>query len=76
MPWSGTSESWEKRVFACGTLIRKQHRVEHLPRIIGLRNRLAHGYDTEVDNLKVWQTVSVSVPRLEETVTALLEDVE
>lgn len=51
-------------------------RIKELPNVIGLRNRLAHGYDTEVDNLKLWETVTGSVPRLEEAVTALLADVE
>jgi len=45
-------------------------RIQELPRIIALRNRVIHGYDT-VDNQIIWDVVTVKVPEL----TKRLQDV-
>jgi uncharacterized protein with HEPN domain len=42
-------------------------------RITGLRNRLAHGYKTDVDDAIMWKTVQESVPLLREEAARLLE---
>jgi uncharacterized protein with HEPN domain len=47
--------------------------ITDLPRIVGFRNVLVHGYAT-VDNLLVWQIVAASLPRLLREVDALLAD--
>jgi uncharacterized protein with HEPN domain len=50
--------------------------VERLPdvaRIIGLRNRVIHGYDS-VDDEIFWDVVRTKVPDLERRVAALLGD--
>jgi uncharacterized protein with HEPN domain len=39
-------------------------RITDYPKIIGLRNRIAHGYDVDVDNAIVWESVRVSGPSL------------
>lgn len=31
---------------------------------VGLRNRLAHGYDDDIRDEIIWQTVQVSIPNL------------
>ena len=52
--------------------------VEHLPdlpRIVGLRNRIIHGYDS-VDDELVWDIVQTKLPPLESQVTALLAEQE
>jgi uncharacterized protein with HEPN domain len=46
--------------------------ITDIHQIIGLRNRLAHGYDDEVDDGLVWQTVQSSVPELRDEVARLL----
>ena len=38
-------------------------RVPDLRRIVGLRNRIIHGYDA-VDNLVIWRIVQDDLPRL------------
>lgn len=40
--------------------------------IVGMRNRLIHGYDA-VDEVIVWETMEVYLPRLLKEVNALLE---
>ncbi len=45
--------------------------VTDLQRIIGLRNRLAHGYDEEIDDTLVWRAVQESLPGLQTEVEAL-----
>jgi len=45
-------------------------RIQELPRVIALRNRVIHGYDT-VDNQIIWDVVTVKVPEL----TKRLQDV-
>ncbi len=40
--------------------------------IVGMRNRLIHGYDA-VDEVIVWETTEVYLPRLLKKVNALLE---
>lgn len=46
--------------------------IDDLPRIVALRNRLAHSYATTSDDV-VWRLVEVSVPVLREQIGALLE---
>jgi Protein of unknown function DUF86 len=48
-------------------------RVPELARIVGLRNRVIHGYDS-VDDEIVWDVVRTKVPDLEARVTALLAE--
>lgn len=38
--------------------------IEMLRDAINLRNRLAHGYDQEIDQRILWITVTTSIPRL------------
>jgi uncharacterized protein with HEPN domain len=38
-------------------------RVTELPRIVGFRNRIIHGYDT-VDDATVWGVIKAHLPRL------------
>lgn len=46
--------------------------VPDLRRIVGLRNRIIHGYDT-VDNELIWQITQVNVPELIKQLKAVLE---
>ena len=48
------------------------HEITDIHQIIGLRNRLTHGYDDEIDDRLVWQTVQSSVPELRDQVETLL----
>jgi len=41
--------------------------------IVGLRNRLAHGYDS-IDDAIIWSIVQEKIPDLLRTVEALLQD--
>jgi uncharacterized protein with HEPN domain len=50
--------------------------ISDLNRIIGLRHRLAHGYDEEIDDALVWKTVLSSVPVLHAEVAKILSRVE
>jgi len=49
--------------------------VSHLRQIVGLRNRLIHGYDV-VDQQLVWSLVRDEVPPLIAQLTSALADVE
>lgn len=51
-------------------------RITNLHRIIGLRNRLAHGYDEEIDDTLVWRAVQESLPVLRAEAGVLLPDFE
>ncbi len=46
--------------------------ISDVHRIIGLRNRLAHGYEDEIDDEMVWIAVQDSLPVLRREVTALM----
>ncbi len=46
--------------------------IGDLRQIIGLRNRLAHGYDDEIDDALVWRAVQESLPVLQQDVERLL----
>jgi uncharacterized protein with HEPN domain len=49
---------------------------DHLPEahiIVGMRNRIAHGYD-QVDEEVIWVTATDDIPRLIERLEALLSD--
>jgi len=48
-------------------------RVGNYPRIIAFRNVLAHGYDL-IENDRVWNVVQNELPKLLETVAALLTE--
>jgi uncharacterized protein with HEPN domain len=50
-------------------------RVPDLRQIVGLRNRVIHGYDA-VDDEIGWDIVQHKLPRLQARVAELLEDVE
>jgi len=50
--------------------------ITHVHRIIGLRNRLAHGYDDEIEDALVWRAVQESLPALRAEVEGLLPDFE
>ena len=45
--------------------------ISELPRIVGFRNRIIHGYDT-VDDATVWGVVEGHLPRLLEEIEKLL----
>lgn len=47
-------------------------RISDVHQIIGLRNRLAHGYEDEIDDELVWITVRESLPTLKQEVDRLL----
>lgn len=49
-----------------------EQRVPEVPRIVALRNRVIHGYDT-VDNEIIWDIVQTKVPALTEQLQVLLE---
>ncbi|CAN5680420.1 DUF86 domain-containing protein [soil metagenome] len=51
-----------------------EKRFPELPRIVGLRNKLAHGYDS-VDDQVVWDTVAVDLPGLQMRLVTLLDGV-
>lgn len=46
--------------------------IEHVSKIVGFRNVLAHGYDL-IDDARVWSTIQEDVPRLVRQVTLLLQ---
>lgn len=49
-------------------------RITDLHRIVGLRNRLAHGYDEEIDDALVWRAVQESLPVLHSEAEMLLPE--
>jgi uncharacterized protein with HEPN domain len=46
--------------------------ISELPRIVGFRNRIIHGYDA-VDDATVWGIVETHLPRLLAEIEALLQ---
>ena len=50
-------------------------RIPDLRQVVGLRNRVIHGYDA-VDDEIVWDVIQHWVPRLHTRVAELLEEVE
>ena len=48
-------------------------RISHLPRIVGFRNRIIHGYDA-IDDATVWGVIESHLPALVAEVERLLED--
>lgn len=48
-------------------------KVGELPRIIGFRNRIIHGYDA-IDHAAVWGVISGHLPRLLQEIEVLLND--
>ncbi len=51
-------------------------KIADVHRIIGLRNRLAHGYDDEIEDGLVWHAVQASLPVLRADVEPLLSSTE
>lgn len=51
-------------------------RITDVHQIIGLRNRLAHGYDEEIDDALVWRAVQESLPVLRADAEMLLPEFE
>lgn len=49
------------------------HRIPEIPKVIGLRNRLIHGYDA-VDDQLIWDIVQTKIIPLHEALEALLAD--
>lgn len=47
--------------------------IQELPRVVGFRNRIIHGYDT-VDDATVWGVVESHLPRLLEEIETLLSE--
>jgi uncharacterized protein with HEPN domain len=50
--------------------------IDSYRKIIGLRKRLAHGYDTEIDHEKVWETIQNDLPQLRDQAAELLAQAE
>ena len=50
--------------------------ITDIHQIIGLRNRLAHGYNDEIDDRIVWQSVRAAVPVLGSEAAKLLSTVD
>jgi uncharacterized protein with HEPN domain len=50
--------------------------ITDLPQIIGLRNRLAHGYYEDIDDALVWRAVQESLPILRSDVEKLMPEFE
>jgi uncharacterized protein with HEPN domain len=50
--------------------------ISNVHQIIGLRHRLAHGYDEEIDDTIVWKTVRESIPHLHAEAETLLPEFE
>ncbi len=50
--------------------------IADLNQIIGLRNRLAHGYDDEIEDALVWRAVQESLPVLQSEVQRILPSFE
>ena len=48
-------------------------RLHEMPRIIGFRNRIIHGYDA-IDHATVWGVINGHLPRLLAEVEVLLRD--
>ena len=46
--------------------------IPNLRRIVGMRNRIIHGYDS-VDDELLWQTIQTHVPPLAQQLSRLLE---
>ncbi|MES2661490.1 MAG: HepT-like ribonuclease domain-containing protein [Verrucomicrobiota bacterium] len=49
--------------------------IPDLPRIVGLRNRLIHGYDS-VDSELVWDVAQTKIPGLQKQLEAVLRDLD
>lgn len=47
--------------------------VPELYKAVGLRNRIAHGYEHAYDNHFIWEAATESVPKLLSQVNALLD---
>ena len=50
-------------------------RIGHLPRIVGFRNRIIHGYDV-IDHATVWGVVAGYLPPLMTEVEQILSELE
>ncbi len=50
-----------------------QERIPEIRDIVGMRNRIAHGYD-EIDNELIWSTATEKVPELCDRLEHILQD--
>jgi uncharacterized protein with HEPN domain len=51
-------------------------RVPDLHQIVAVRHRLAHGYDDDIDDARIWTIIRDFVPPLRTEVERLLEEAE
>ena len=51
-------------------------RVSNLHQIVAVRHRLAHGYDDDIDDARIWTIIREFVPPLRTEVERLLEEAE
>jgi uncharacterized protein with HEPN domain len=49
-------------------------RITDFQLIIGLRHRLAHGYDEDIDDPTIWRTVTIAIPILQAEVESLIDE--
>jgi uncharacterized protein with HEPN domain len=71
----------ERNFIALGEMISRLRRTD--PRvfdmirgsenILGLRNRIAHGYDAEINDQTIWLTVQQSIPVLQDEIVSILK---
>ena len=50
-------------------------RIPQIYSIIGMRNRISHGYD-KIDNEVLWDTATTNIPRLADQLRELLKSLE
>ncbi|HEX5165898.1 MAG TPA: HepT-like ribonuclease domain-containing protein [Thermomicrobiales bacterium] len=50
-------------------------RITDYRRVIGFRNRLAHGYD-DIDDSQVWDIIQTSLPVLRQDIDTILAEIE
>lgn len=75
-----TRDGVERNLIALGELIGRLRRhdadmfdaITGSHNILGLRHRVAHGYDTEINDRTIWLVVQDSVPVLEDELVSLL----
>lgn len=51
-------------------------RITDLHQIVALRHRLAHGYDDDIDDARIWTTIREFVPALRAEAERLLDEAE
>jgi uncharacterized protein with HEPN domain len=71
----------ERNFIALGEIISRLRRddpavfelIEGANNILGLRNRIAHGYDAEINDQTIWLTVQQSIPILQDQIQSILD---